>query len=70
MIYEEDVIRYNEPLTEVCAKMCIPVNDLYEFVMAGEPSRIMQDDGILFTERGYELLGERVSDAIRVFIDR
>jgi lysophospholipase L1-like esterase len=69
MLYQEDVIRYNEALMETCQKLGIPVNDLFKFVMSGEPSRIMLEDGIHFTEMGYELLGEQVADALQVFLD-
>lgn len=65
----EDVIAYNMALRSTCEKLGVPVNDLYKFVMAGEPSRIMEEDGIHFTEFGYELLAEQVAAAIQVFLD-
>ena len=66
--YNEDVIRYNEAVKKVTARLGIPVNDLYEFVMSGEPERIITDDGVHFTETGYQFLGEQVSNAVRVFL--
>jgi len=68
MVYNEDIIKYNESMKGICGKMGIPVNDLFEFVMSGDPSLIMLKDGIHFSERGYELIGEKVADAIRVFL--
>lgn len=67
--YSEDVIAYNTALRSTCEKMGVPVNDLYQFVMSGDPTRIMLEDGIHFTETGYELLAEQVANAIQVFLD-
>lgn len=69
MFYQEDIINYNEVLIDTCQKLGIPVNDLYKFIMSGDPSRILLEDGIHFTEMGYELLGEQVADAIQLFLD-
>jgi lysophospholipase L1-like esterase len=68
MIYHEDIIRYNEVMRGICERMGIPVNDLYQYVISGDFSRIMLEDGIHFTDRGYELLGEKVSDALNIFL--
>jgi len=67
--YSEDVIYYNTALKATCEKMGVPVNDLYQFVISGDPSRIMLEDGIHFSETGYELLAEQVANAIQVFLD-
>jgi hypothetical protein len=67
--FPEDVIRYNDALITTCQKLGVPVNDLYQFVMSGEPSRIILEDGMHFTEMGYELLGEQVANAIQLFLD-
>lgn len=68
MIYNDDIVRYNEAAKKVMERLGIPVNDLYTFVISGESDRIMLEDGIHFTETGYEFLGEQVADALRVFL--
>ena len=67
--FPEDIIRYNDALVTTCQKLGVPVNDLYQFVMSGEPSRIILEDGIHFSEMGYELLGEQVANAIQLFLN-
>lgn len=64
----EDVIKYNENMKKVVGRMGLPVNDLYDFVMSGDPEGIMLDDGVHFTKSGYEFLGEQVADAIKIFL--
>ncbi len=66
--YNEDVIRYNRAASLTVQRMGIPVNDLYDYVMSGEPERIMLDDGIHFTDTGYQYLGEQVANAVKVFL--
>ncbi len=66
--YNEDVVKYNEKARKVVTRLGVPVNDLYEFVISGEPSRVMKEDGIHFNEFGNQLLGEQVANAINVFL--
>ena len=66
--YNEDVIKYNEISKEIVQRLGIPVNDLYEFVVKADKEQIMKDDGVHFTDFGYELLAEQVADAIGVFL--
>jgi len=67
--YNEDVIKYNDLSTRLANRMGIPVNDLYEFVAAGDMDQIMKPDGVHFTDFGNQLLAEQVADAISVFIE-
>lgn len=67
-ISNEEVIRYNEASVKTMGKMGVAVNDLYTYVMGGEPADIMLNDGIHFYDEGYELLGERVAAAIEILI--
>ncbi len=68
MIYNEDIIRYNEAGKKVMERLGVPINDLYTFVISGGTERIMLEDGIHFTETGYEFLGEQVAEALRIFL--
>jgi lysophospholipase L1-like esterase len=67
-IYNEDIIRYNEAALKEVNRLGVPVNDLYSFVMDGDPDRIMLEDGIHFNETGSQFLGEQVANAIEVFL--
>lgn len=67
--YNEDVIRYNELSVDLVNRLGVPVNDLYKFVVEGEKDKIMQEDGVHFTNFGCQLLAEKVADAIHVFIE-
>jgi lysophospholipase L1-like esterase len=63
--FEADVAAYNQAAQEVCRKLGVPVNDLYSLVMEAGRDRLLLDDGVHFTPKGYELLGKAVAKAIR-----
>jgi lysophospholipase L1-like esterase len=67
--YNEDVIRYNELSIDLVNRLGVPVNDLYKFVMGADMDKIMQDDGVHFTDFGCQLLAEQVADTLQVFIE-
>jgi len=66
--YNEDVIHYNEAAEKLLNRLGIPVNDLFSFVMEGDKNKIMKEDGVHFTDFGNQLLGEKVADAIALFL--
>lgn len=67
-IYNDDVIKYNEVAVKTVTRLGVPVNDLYSFVMDGDPKKIMLDDGVHFSDTGYQFLGEQVANAVEVFL--
>lgn len=67
-LYNKDVIIYNNAAVKEVTRLGIPVNDLYTYVLEGDPDRIMLEDGIHFNETGYQLLGEQVANALQVFL--
>lgn len=67
-LYNEDVVKYNDAAVKEVTRLGIPVNDLYAYVLDGNPERIMMEDGIHFNETGYQLLGEQVANALQVFL--
>ena len=64
----EDVIRYNAAATELVSRMGVAVNDLYSFMMTGDPSTAMRDDGVHYNDFGNQLLGDRIRAIIEKII--
>ncbi len=61
---EADVVAYNRALKVVADAANVPVSDLHE-VVAGDPARLIGDDGVHLTKLGYERVGAAVADAVR-----
>jgi lysophospholipase L1-like esterase len=62
---EFDVQSYNARAAEICRCLGVQVDDLYRFVMHAGRDRYMSQDGVHFTDDGYELLGVEVARVIR-----
>ena len=67
--YNEDVVRYNELSIALVNRLGVPVNDLYKFVIEGDKEKIMEEDGVHFTDFGCQLLAEQVADTLAVFLE-
>ena len=67
--YEADVRAYNEVAAEVAASHGVPVNDLHAIIMEAGRDILLLPDGVHFSERGYELLGQAVAATIRGNLD-
>lgn len=63
--FEADVLAYNRAAKRICRKLGIPVNDLFAAVQRAGPRVHLGQDGVHFTPRGYELLGQAVARFIR-----
>ena len=62
---EADVQAYNARALEICSRLGVQVDDLYSFVMEAGGDQSMSQDGVHFTDDGYELLGVEVARVIR-----
>ncbi len=62
---EDDVAAYNAAAAEVARAAGARINDLYEVVERAGRDRLLQADGVHFTDEGYELLGQAVTEAVR-----
>jgi hypothetical protein len=65
----EDVILYNDKAKNIVSRMGAAINDLYGYIMTSDPGFIMLNDGVHYTNYGYELIGERTSDVIRKILN-
>jgi lysophospholipase L1-like esterase len=65
----EDVIRYNEAAIKVAGRLGVALNDLYAYLMTGDPSLIILEDGVHYTGYGYQLIAERVTGILEKIID-
>ena len=63
--FEADVVAYNRVATEICQRMAVTMNDLYQVVMRAGRDRILLPDGVHFTVEGYTILGEAVAGVVR-----
>ena len=63
--YDEYVVSYNIAATQVCKRLGVPVNDLFEVVTAAGKEMMLRDDGVHFTPAGQQLLGTAVAGKIR-----
>ncbi|NLS77172.1 MAG: SGNH/GDSL hydrolase family protein [Chloroflexi bacterium] len=66
--FEADVIAYNRVAAEICQRMAVPMNDLYQVAMRAGRDQILLPDGVHFTPEGYTILGEAVAGAIRGYL--
>ena len=62
---EADVAAYNEAATEVCDRLGVEINYLFEVVSESGRDRLLTADGVHFTDEGYALLGKAVAGFIR-----
>ena len=62
--FSSDVLLYNRAALEVCLKLEVPVNNLFELVMQAGPNELLGPDGVHFTEEGYGVLGQAVANAV------
>ena len=66
----EDIIRYNEEAKKTVTRLGAAVDDLFGYIMSGDPKLLMKDDGMHFTDYGYKVLGERVYGVIDKIINK
>lgn len=62
---ETNVAAYNEAATEICDRLGVEINDLFEVVSESGRDRLLTADGVHFTDEGYALLGKAVAGFIR-----
>ncbi len=65
----EDVITYNNAAMAVANRLGVAVNDMYAYLMEGDPKSLIQFDGFHFSDYGNEILGERVTDVINKILN-
>ena len=63
--FEADVEAYNQEATQIAQKPGVRINNLHAVVMEAGRDRLLQQDGVHFTEEGSALLGSAVAEAIR-----
>jgi len=63
-----DVPAYNDALRTVCARLAVPVNDLYGVVTEGGGDALLLADGTHYTEVGYAALGTAVAQSVRPYL--
>lgn len=63
--FETDVEAYNREATQIAQELGVRINNLYEVVMKSGRDRLLQKDGVHFTEEGSALLGRAVAEAVR-----
>jgi len=63
--YDADVALYNRLALQTVAPFEVRINDLFGAVMARGRDRLLQEDGVHFTDEGYRLLSREVVTAIR-----
>jgi lysophospholipase L1-like esterase len=64
--FEADVLAYNAVASQVVGEYGVPVNDLYRVIVNAGRDLHLTPDGVHFGPAGYALLGQAVTDAIRV----
>ncbi len=65
--FQKDIVKYNQASILIAREYEIPVNDLYNFTV--DKKDMLTEDGVHFTEKGYELIGEKVSSFIKKFTE-
>jgi len=66
--FEADVEAYNAAAVALAAARGIEVDDLCRAVLEDGRDRVLADDGVHFTPRGYNLLGKAVADCLRAHL--
>jgi lysophospholipase L1-like esterase len=56
----DDVIKYNEASIKVISRLGVALNDLYTYLMSGDPESIILEDGVHFNIYGTQLIAERI----------
>jgi lysophospholipase L1-like esterase len=62
--FEADVQKYNSAAVTVMKQLGIPVNDLHELVESRGREKIMGPDGTHYTEEGYAILADAVTEHV------
>jgi len=60
----DDVIKYNDASVKIINRLGIALNDLYTYLMSGDPESIMLEDGVHFNIYGTQLIAERITGVI------
>jgi lysophospholipase L1-like esterase len=68
--FESDVDQYNAAATPTAAALQVGINDLYALVMSHGRDELLLNDGVHYSEQGYELLGTAVAGALRRLLPR
>ena len=63
--FAADLATYNEGLVDQQRRLDLEIDDLHAIVVQAGPSRLLDQDGVHFTDEGYALLGKAVAAAIR-----
>ena len=63
--FEGDVAAYNDVALVACREQGVAVNDLHRVVTDAGRDRLLDADGVHYTDEGYRLLGAAVAAAIR-----
>lgn len=66
--FNEDIQAINRAARRVCDRLGVPVNDLYAVVEEAGRDDLLVQDGVHFTEQGYEILARAVANEIRRFL--
>ena len=66
--FEADVQRYNAVAVQVMRDLHVPVNDLHQVVVEGDPETLLGPDGTHYTPEGYALLAGAVATTIRHYL--
>ena len=66
--FEPNVSSYNAAAIRVAREFKIPVNDLFSLMQDAGPEHYLREDGVHFTDAGYELLGKAVANFIRSYL--
>ena len=63
--FEADVEAYNGVALDLARAMGVPLDDLTRAALEAGRDTVLNEDGVHFTPRGYNLLGKAVADCIR-----
>lgn len=63
--FNEDIAPYNAAALGVCRRFGISINDLHAAVVEAGAEKLLDPDGIHFTDAGYVFLAREVAEAIR-----
>jgi lysophospholipase L1-like esterase len=64
--FAADLAVYNEGLLDQARLLELEINDLNAVVLKAGPEKLLDTDGVHFTDEGYEILGKAVADFIRL----
>ena len=66
---EAGVLPYNEISKQIAREFQIPIDDLFSVVIHAGQDKYLADDGVHFTDEGYELLGKAVANFIKPYLE-